>query len=49
MESGGLNPSAEPGVARDLQRMGFNLTAFANNHTLNSKHDTQSFPADRHY
>ncbi|MBI4279792.1 MAG: CapA family protein, partial [Armatimonadetes bacterium] len=27
--------SAEPGVAHDLQRMGFNLTAFANNHTLN--------------
>ncbi len=35
VESGGLNLSAHPGVARDLQRMGFNLTAFANNHTLN--------------
>ncbi len=35
VESGGLNLSANPGVARDLQRMGFNLTAFANNHTLN--------------
>lgn len=35
VESGGMNLSAEPGVARDLRRMGFNLTAFANNHTLN--------------
>lgn len=35
VESGGLNLSASPGVARDLQRLGFNLTAFANNHTLN--------------
>lgn len=35
VESGGMNLSADPGVARDLQRMGFNLTAFANNHTLN--------------
>jgi poly-gamma-glutamate capsule biosynthesis protein CapA/YwtB (metallophosphatase superfamily) len=35
VESGGMNLSAHPGVARDLQRMGFNLTAFANNHTLN--------------
>ena len=34
-ESGGMNLSADPGVARDLQRLGFNLTAFANNHTLN--------------
>lgn len=35
VESGGMNLSADPGVARDLQRLGFNLTAFANNHTLN--------------
>ncbi len=35
VESGGMNLSASPGVARDLQHMGFNLTAFANNHTLN--------------
>lgn len=35
VESGGMNLSAPPGVARDLQRLGFNLTAFANNHTLN--------------
>ena len=35
VESGGINLSAEPAVARDLQRLGFNLTAFANNHTLN--------------
>jgi poly-gamma-glutamate synthesis protein (capsule biosynthesis protein) len=35
VESGGMNLSAEPGVARDLQRLGFNLSAFANNHTLN--------------
>ncbi len=35
VESGGMNLSAEPAVAADLMRMGFNLTAFANNHTLN--------------
>jgi poly-gamma-glutamate capsule biosynthesis protein CapA/YwtB (metallophosphatase superfamily) len=35
VEAGGGNLSAEPEVARDLQRLGFNLTAFANNHTLN--------------
>ena len=35
VDSGGMNLSAPPGVARDLQRLGFNLTAFANNHTLN--------------
>jgi poly-gamma-glutamate capsule biosynthesis protein CapA/YwtB (metallophosphatase superfamily) len=35
VESGGGNLSAHPDVARDLMRMGFNLTAFANNHTLN--------------
>jgi poly-gamma-glutamate capsule biosynthesis protein CapA/YwtB (metallophosphatase superfamily) len=35
VESGGGNLSAEPGVAEDLMEMGFNLTAFANNHTLN--------------
>ncbi len=35
VESGGMNLSAEPAVAADLMQMGFNLTAFANNHTLN--------------
>ncbi len=35
VEAGGGNLSAEPGVAEDLMQMGFNLTAFANNHTLN--------------
>ncbi len=35
VESGGMNLSADPAMAADLQRMGFNLTAFANNHTLN--------------
>ncbi len=35
VESGGMNLSADPAVARDLMRIGFNLTAFANNHTLN--------------
>lgn len=35
VESGGMNLSADPRVAGDLQRLGFNLTAFANNHTLN--------------
>ncbi|MGH2374396.1 MAG: CapA family protein, partial [bacterium] len=35
VESGGMNLSADPAVANDLQRMGFNLTGFANNHTLN--------------
>ncbi len=35
VESGGGNLSAHPDVARDLMRIGFNLTAFANNHTLN--------------
>ncbi len=35
VESGGINLSADPAVAQDLQRIGFNLTAFANNHTLN--------------
>ena len=35
VESGGGNISADPRVAGDLRRMGFNLTAFANNHTLN--------------
>ncbi|HLI51761.1 MAG TPA: CapA family protein [Thermomicrobiaceae bacterium] len=35
VESGGGNLSADPRVAKDLQRIGFNLTAFANNHTLN--------------
>jgi poly-gamma-glutamate synthesis protein (capsule biosynthesis protein) len=35
VESGGGNLSAHPDVALDLLKMGFNLTAFANNHTLN--------------
>lgn len=35
VESGGMNLSAEPAVAADLQRMGFNLAAIAGNHTLN--------------
>ena len=35
VESGGLNLSADPAAARDLRRLGFNLTGFANNHTLN--------------
>ena len=35
VESGGGNLSAHPDVAQDLMRLGFNLTAFANNHTLN--------------
>ena len=35
VESGGGNLSAHPLVARDLMQMGFNLTAFANNHTMN--------------
>ena len=35
VEAGGGNVSAHPGVALDLMRIGFNLTAFANNHTLN--------------
>ncbi len=35
VESGGGNLSADPAVAEDLMEMGFNLTAFANNHTLN--------------
>jgi poly-gamma-glutamate synthesis protein (capsule biosynthesis protein) len=39
VESGGMNLSADPAVASDLQRIGFNLTAFANNHTLNYGED----------
>ncbi|RIK44179.1 MAG: poly-gamma-glutamate biosynthesis protein [Chloroflexi bacterium] len=35
VEAGGGNASAHPAVALDLMRMGFNLTAYANNHTLN--------------
>src|SRR5688572_20713690 len=35
VEAGGGNASADPRVALDLMRMGFNLTAYANNHTLN--------------
>lgn len=35
VEGGGGNASAHPAVALDLMRMGFNLTAYANNHTLN--------------
>jgi poly-gamma-glutamate capsule biosynthesis protein CapA/YwtB (metallophosphatase superfamily) len=35
LESGGINISADPRVAGDLKNLGFNLMAFANNHTLN--------------
>lgn len=35
VESGGGNISTDPRMAADVRRMGFNLTAFANNHTLN--------------
>lgn len=35
VESGGMALSADPRCAHDLRRMGFNLAAFANNHTLN--------------
>jgi poly-gamma-glutamate capsule biosynthesis protein CapA/YwtB (metallophosphatase superfamily) len=35
VESGGANISTDPRVAGVLCDMGFNLTAFANNHTLN--------------
>lgn len=39
VESGGGNLSAHPLVAQDLMQMGFNLTAFANNHTMNYGED----------
>ncbi len=35
VESGGMALSVDPRCAHDLRRLGFNLTAFANNHTLN--------------
>ena len=35
VESGGMALSTDPQCAHDLRRMGFNCTAFANNHTLN--------------
>jgi poly-gamma-glutamate capsule biosynthesis protein CapA/YwtB (metallophosphatase superfamily) len=35
VDSGGGNISTDPRMAADIRRMGFNLTAFANNHTLN--------------
>src|SRR5947209_15393009 len=35
VESGGMALSTDPRCAHDLRRMGFNCTAFANNHTLN--------------
>ncbi|MEX2425464.1 MAG: CapA family protein [Thermomicrobiaceae bacterium] len=35
VDSGGGNLSTEPRMAADIRKMGFNLTAFANNHTLN--------------
>lgn len=35
VDSGGGNLSTHPRMAGEIRRMGFNLTAFANNHTLN--------------
>ena len=35
VESGGMALSVDPRCADDLRRLGFNCTAFANNHTLN--------------
>ncbi len=35
VESGGFHLSTDPAIARDLMWMGFNCTAFANNHTYN--------------
>ncbi len=35
VDSGGGNISTDPRMAADIRKMGFNLTAFANNHTLN--------------
>lgn len=35
VESGGMALSVDPKCAHDLRRLGFNCTAFANNHTLN--------------
>src|SRR3954453_8543870 len=35
VESGGMALSVDPRCAQDLRRLGFNCTAFANNHTLN--------------
>ena len=35
VESGGMALSVDPRCAHDLRRLGFNCTAFANNHTLN--------------
>lgn len=35
VESGGADLSVDPRCALDLRRIGFNCTAFANNHTLN--------------
>lgn len=35
VESGGMALSVDPRCAHDLRKLGFNCTAFANNHTLN--------------
>jgi poly-gamma-glutamate capsule biosynthesis protein CapA/YwtB (metallophosphatase superfamily) len=35
VESGGMALSVDPQCAHDLRQLGFNCTAFANNHTLN--------------
>ncbi len=35
VESGGMALSVDPKCAHDLRQLGFNCTAFANNHTLN--------------
>src|SRR5690349_10551113 len=35
VESGGFHLSTDPAIARDLMWLGFNCTAFANNHTYN--------------
>jgi len=35
VESGGMALSVDPRCAHDLRQLGFNCTAFANNHTLN--------------
>ncbi len=35
VESGGMALSTDPRCAHDLRQLGFNCTAFANNHTLN--------------
>ncbi len=39
VESGGMNLSADPAVARDLQRIGFNLTAFCQQPYAQVRHE----------